>query len=81
MNRVSTNRGAHGQTPRPNAAGIPQGGYRDSCQGCSVAAGVLTCYCRAADGRQHPAALAVGACAAGEAIDNADGVLACVTAA
>eukprot|EP01051_Picozoa_sp_SAG22_P018645 SAG22_NODE_3199_length_1861_cov_1.425085_2_plen_192_part_00 len=61
-----------------NAEGIPEGSYTGSCGGCTADGGSLTCtHCQATDGSQRESTLAVGSCAEGEVIGNADGALAC----
>jgi len=62
----------------PNSPGIPGGGYRDSCQGCTLQERVLKCsHCRAADGRQLASMLDLRDCPPDRNIDNRDGDLRC----
>ena len=62
----------------PNAAGIPEGSYRNSCQGCMLDGSTLSCtHCGAADGRQRVATIELASCQPPGDIDNQDGALRC----
>jgi len=59
-----------------NADGIPPGGYKDSCQGCSMKGTELQCsHCRAANGKQLSSKVTMANCKG--APDNNNGRLVC----
>ncbi|CAJ1395127.1 unnamed protein product [Effrenium voratum] len=64
--------------PKPNEPDIPEGGYRQSCRGCSSAEGVLRCsHCATAGGRNRRSAFELRRCPEPGMLENQDGVLSC----
>ena len=61
-----------------NANGLPEGNYLDSCQGCAVTGGTLTCAkCSNGSGKETASSLALDSCDLAT-ISNAMGQLTCV---
>lgn len=64
----------------PSEPGIPEGNYKESCQGCQLqeAGTRLTCtHCAASDGRQRESSYEVQRCSKPGMLENRDGLLSC----
>lgn len=66
----------------PQGTGLPEGSYKQSCQGCHVGrlgprAAVNCSHCGASDGKQLPSSYEVHRCTAPGALENFNGRLRC----